>query len=518
VLIRKGAMLLQVNDHTPITDVIPTAKALRYKGKLLVAVKHGLDEACVLRNLGLDAPSPLLYDGYQFSGRYTPMNHQVKTAEFLTLNRRAFVLSEMGTGKSSAALWAVDYLRQRKHVKRVLVVCPVSVTKVWADEGFTTTPHLSVGIMMGTRAKRLDVLAAGHPICVINFDGLTSLSKELKDKFDLIIVDEASAYRNAQTKRWKALRSLLTPEIRLWMMGGTPVPNAPTDAWAQCRLVNPSSVPPSFKLFQETVMRQVGPYKWVPKDGSRGIVWSVMQPAIRFEKKDCIDLPPITYNNRYCELSSDQLKAFETMRKTMRHEDENVSITAANAAVRVVKLQQICCGIVKDDMGDPVILDDAPRIDALLELLEEIEGKVIVFVPFIYVMQRLKQVLSEHYSCVVVNGSVHNTERSRIFSEFQNDPTGPKVLIAHPQTTAHGLTLTAASNIIWYAPIFSIEQYEQANARIDRTGQTNACTVTHIGAHPFEWAIYKALQAKASLQSALLQLYQQVLDGNLRDV
>jgi SNF2 family DNA or RNA helicase len=515
MLIRNGAMLMQVNDAAPITDVIPRSKAVRYKGKLLVAVKHALDEVCVLRNMGLDAPSPMLYDGFTFAGRYTPMSHQVETAEFLTLNRRAFVLNDLGTGKSSAALWALDYLRQRGFVERALIICPLSVTKVWVDEGFTTVPHLSIGVMTGTRAKRLNVLGNNDPIVLINFDGLTGLKDAMKDKFDLIIVDEASTYRNAQTQRYKALKSLIKAETRLWMMTGTPIPNAPTDAWAMVRLVSPQNVPGSFKLFQMTVMRQAGPYKWVPKDGHKEIVWAAMQPAVRFKKADCLDLPAVTHMNRYCELSAEQHKMFETMRKSMRHEDDAVTVTAANAAVRVLKLQQICCGIVKDDMGDPVMLDDKPRIELLMELLEEIEGKVIVFAPFIFVMQRLLQVIGEKYSVALVNGSVNAHDRSAIFHAFQNDPSGPRILLAHPATTAHGLTLTAASNIIWYAPIYSIEQYEQANARIDRKGQTEPCTVTHIGAHPFEWAIYKVLQTKASLQSELLQLYHKLLDGHV---
>jgi SNF2 family DNA or RNA helicase len=513
MIARNGALLMQVAEPDKIVALIPTAKLIRYKGHDLLAVKHGLEEAVVLRNLGLNAPSPLLYDGFRFAGRYTPMHHQVETAEFLTLNRRAFVLSEMGVGKSSAALWGLDYLKQRGFVKRVLVVCPLSVTKVWMDEGFTTTPHLSVGVMTGTRAKRLDVLQAGYDITVINFDGLSHTAKDMKGKFDLVIVDEASAYRNASTGRYKALRSLLTPQTRLWLLTGTPTPNAPTDAWAQVWLVSPGNVPPSFKLFQETVMRSAGPYKWIPKQGHKEIVYAAMQPAVRFTKKDCLDLPDVTYNNRYCELTVAQKNVFDKLRKTMRHEDENTTITAANAAVRVIKLQQVCCGIVKDDGGEPVPLDDTPRMELLMELLEEIEGKVIVFAPFIYVMERLRTEINKKYSSALVNGSVNQAQRSAIFNEFQNDPNGPKVLIAHPATTAHGLTLTAASNIIWYAPIYSIEQYEQANARIDRKGQNEPCTVTHIGAHPFEWAIYKVLQTKASLQSELLALYRRLIDA-----
>lgn len=514
MILKQGAVLLSVNDPSPIIKYIPHAKLIRFKGRNIVAVKHKLDETKLLRNMGLEVPSPMLYDGYLWPGRWLPMRHQVETAEFLTLNLRAFVLNEMGTGKSSAALWAADYLRERGHLKRILVICPVSVIKVWQDEGFYTTPHRTVGSLVGNKKKRLEILATKPDICVINFDGVVSLKEELAaENFDLIIIDEASAYRNASTQRYKALKSLLQPTTRLWCMTGTPTPNAPTDCWALCRLVNPALVPKSFKLFQETVMRQAGPYKWVPRPGSQEKVWSVMQPAVRFLKKDCLDLPEITYNNRHAELTSEQIKVFDAIRKEMAWEMESRELTAANAAVKVIKLQQICCGVVKDNDGSPIVLDNKPRMDLLLELVEEIGGKTIVFVPFKFSMAQIVEKLKEQgYTAELVNGDVSTGERSRIFSAFQNE-SHPQILVAHPATAAHGLTLTAASNIIWFAPIYSIEQYEQANARIHRAGQRNVCSIYHIGAHAFEWAIYKVLQNKSALQESILSLYRQVVDG-----
>lgn len=238
----------------------------------------------------------------------------------------------------------------------------------------------------------------------------------------------------------------------------------------------------------------------------------MMQPAIRFEKRDCLDLPPITYNNRYCELSVDQTKMFETMRKRMRHEDEyGTTISAANAAVKILKLQQICCGVVKDNDGNPVSLDASNRLDTLQELIEQAPDKVIVFVPFLFAMELIKNRLNdEGISCAVVNGSVPQRERAEIFSAFQRDAS-PRVLIAHPAVAAHGLTLTAASTIVWYAPIYSNEQYEQANARIERQGQKNAMSIYHMIAHPFEATIYDVLQKKKSMQGALLSLYRQAI-------
>lgn len=519
---RKGALIMAVNNPTAITSVMPNAKHVRHKNKELVVVRHTLDSTKVLRNLGLDAPTPMLYDGYKWPGRFTPMSHQVQTADFATVNRKLFILNATGTGKTGAAIWGMDYLMERGYVKRVLVICPLSVTKVWQDELFNLVPHRTLGVMTGKKEKRLAVLNSGCDICVINFDGVTSLYhndkkkkkkwSELKDRFDLIIVDEASTYRNADTDRYEALKFINTPDVRLWMMTGTPTPNSPTDAWAMTRLVSPSRVPPSFNLFRETVMLPAGPYKWVPRIGAADHVRKVMQPAIRFEKKDCIDLPPITYNDRFCEMSNEQKEMFEVMKARLKHEDEEsgTSITAANAAVKILKMQQICCGVVKDDDQNPVFLNPKNRLNLLLELIEQANAKVIVFVPFIYAMDMVKEFLTKKgITCALVNGNVPNHERAEIFTAFQGQQT-PRVLIAHPAVAAHGLTLTAASTVVWYAPIYSLEQYEQANARIERKGQKNEMSVYHMLSHPFEAAIYKALSKKGSVQAALLDLYREV--------
>ncbi len=516
MICKGGALVFGVDKPHVITALLPNAKHFKHMGKDLVAIKHSMDATKVLRNIGLKAPHPMHHDGFTFTGRYTPMAHQYETAEFLTLHRKAFVLNDMGTGKTGAALWALDYLMARGHIKRVLVICPLSVTKVWQDEAFTVIPHRSVGTMTGKREKRIDVLESRADICIINFDGVTSLydaktkKSPLDNHFDLIIVDEASTYRNAQTQRYKALQHINTPDMRLWLMTGTPTPNAPTDAWALIRLVAPNRVPASFKLFQETVMRQQGPYKWVPRPNAQAVVRKLMQPAVRFEKADCLDLPSITYNNRSCLLSAEQTKMFDTMRKRMKHEGEDgETITAANAAVKIIKLQQICCGVVKDDTEQPIYLDAKPRLEALKELIEEAPDKVIVYVPFLFSMELLQAEISKYATCAVVNGKVPNAERAEIFTAFQNT-SEPRVLIAHPAVAAHGLTLTAASTIVWYAPIYSSEQYEQANARIDRKGQKNAMSVYHLAAHAFEWAIYDVLRNKTSMQSTLLTLYRQL--------
>lgn len=513
MLVKRGALVLAVDDPAQITVSIPTAKYLRYKNKNIIAVKHTLESAKILRNLGLDAPSPILYDGFIFGGRYKPMIHQTKTAEFLTLHNRAFVFNTMGTGKSAAALWSLDYLRQHGYIRKVLIIAPLSVMDVWMHEIFLTLPHKSAVQLVGKRERRVDLLNSGSDTCIINYDGVVSIQKEIAAwSPDLVIVDEASAYCNPQTQRYKALKGILTARTRLWMLTGTPIPNAPTDAYGLIRLVAPSTVPPSFSLFRDTLMNRYGPYKWIPKPGALDRVYELMQPAIRFTKKDCLDLPPITYNFRQCSMSEKQLEVFKNVREEMKHTDTDSGseVKAVNAATKLIKLQQIMCGIVKDTDGNPIDLNPKSRLETVDELVAQAEAKVIIFVPFIYAMHLVQNHLNSKYETALVNGQVGKSQREEIFRTFQTT-NKIKVLIAHPKVAAHGLTLTAANTIIWYAPIFSIDQYIQANARIDRTGQKLAMSIYNLYCHPVEYAIYNLLQARESLQAKVLELYEDAL-------
>jgi SNF2 family DNA or RNA helicase len=513
MLVKDGALIMSVDNPDIITVPIPTAKEIRYKNRNIVVLKHTLDSTKVLRNLGLNAPSPMLYDGFLFGGRYKPMAHQTKTAEFLTLHNRAFVFNTMGTGKTAAALWTMDYLKQRGHNNRVLIICPLSVMDVWVNEAFSVTPQWNAEQLVGKRERRIQLLNSNPTIGIINYDGVVSIQKEIaKWKPDLIIVDEADAYCNSTTKRYDALKKVLTPATRLWLLTGTPINNAPTDAYGLIKLVNPSSIAASFKLFQETLMRKAGPYKWVAKPGAEDRVYELMQPAIRFTKKECLDLPEITFSSRRCVMSESQQRVFDDVKNAMRHEDSEAGyeIKAVNAAVKLIKLQQIMCGVVKDSEGAPVFLNPKNRLEVLDELVASSEGKVIVFVPFINSMNLIKDHLSKKYEVVLVNGDVKKAERDEIFKRFQHDQK-TRVLVAHPKVAAHGLTLTAANTIVWYAPIFSVSQYSQANARIDRTGQTLAMSVYNLWCHPVEAAIYDLLQTRENMQSRVMDLYAQVL-------
>jgi SNF2 family DNA or RNA helicase len=326
---------------------------------------------------------------------------------------------------------------------------------------------------------------------------------------DLVIIDElAQVARNAQTDRWKSLRTLLGIRKWTWGMTGTPTPNAPTDAWAQARLITPSTVPTFFAHFRDATMRQTAAYTWVVRDEANDIVHQAMQPAIRFKRDDCIDLPPVTYETREVALTKDQQGVYDSMLAKLYAEYQGGEITAVNEAVKTMKLVQIAVGGVYDADGNTITIPPKARVQALLEVIEEAASKVIVFVPFKSALRSLHEQVSKHYTAEMIYGEVSKPDRDRILGDFQHG-TDPQVLIAQPAAMSHGLTLTAASVIVWFAPITSAETYEQANARITRPGQKLNQLIVHIQGTPLEARMYKRLAKKVTMQGMLLDLFRE---------
>jgi len=642
IIPEKKAILLRLKDPNRVIEVIPQAKVIQYQGKPHVALPHQIEVVQVLRNLGINAPSPISYY-YTWSGRFKPFEHQRQIAEFLTLHNRAFNLGDMGTGKTLATLWAYDYLRSRKIVRKALVITPLStLEQTWGNELFGHFPHLDVAVLHGTRDKRLKMLQQDADVYLINHDGIkvSGMVDALKNRpdIDLVIVDEiAQIGRTAGAQRFRVLNTILNNQVprRAWGLTGAPIPNNPTDAWAQCRLLVPKRVPPYFNRFRDQVMRQVGPFTWVARDNALEVVQEVMQPAIRFHRDECIDLPPCMYEMREAPLSKEQQAAFKDMVHKLHAEVEGGQVTAVNEAVKAQKLIQIAClcydtpvltdggwvpikdvtsrhrvwdgeewvrqdgavymgdkvvtscfnvlmtedhkvltsdgwvmakevnrerraevrlpgngwqgrarsvvcagdvvpvydllncgprnrfvvlgsdmnplivhncGTAYGDGGDHLTLDATPRMNVVLEVVEQSCSKVIVFVPFRGVVEPLRQYLEKHgHTTAAIHGSVSKEERDQIFSAFQR-AKDPRVLVSIPQTMSHGLTLTAASTIVWYAPTTSADVFGQANARITRPGQKHSQLIVMVEGTAIERKYFQRLKEKETTQGVLLDL------------
>jgi SNF2 family DNA or RNA helicase len=452
---------------------------------------------------------------YEWTGKFTPFKHQKTTASFLSLRKRAFCFNEQGTGKTASVIWAADYLMRKGLVKRVLVLCPLSIMRsAWQQDLFKFAMHRSCSVAYGDAKARKKIIAAGAEFVILNFDGLAVVKDEIAaGGFDLIVIDEANAYKNPTTNRWKILNRLVRDtDPRMWMLTGTPAAQSPVDAYGLARMMDLPGCPKYYGVFRDTVMRKVTQFKWVPKANAQDVVHKVLQPAIRFEKKDCLDLPLVTHIEREAPLTPQQKKYYATLKNQLLFEASGEEVSAVNAATKLNKLLQISGGAVYTDTGEVLEFDVSNRLNAVLEVVEEASHKVLVFVPFTHTIELLKaRMEKEGITCDVINGKVPVNRRTEIVNNFQSNPN-PRVLLIQPKAASHGLTLTAADTIIWYAPTTSVETYLQANARIDRAGQKNAMTVVHIKGSPVEEKLYGMLQGNIDNHQKIIDLYRQELD------
>lgn len=502
-----------------ITDYIERSEILNAGESLSdVVVYWGLDEMqrlARLANASIKVPSPIERD-YEWPGMFTPFNHQRDTARFLSLHRRAFCFNEAGTGKTSAAIWAADYLMNQGLVRRALVICPLSIMQsAWQADLFKTAMHRTCGIAHGSASKREKVIKGEYQFVVINFDGVGVVEKAINaGGFDLIIVDEANAYKNPSTVRWKTLARLVKKDTYLWMMTGTPASQSPLDAFGLARMVNPEGVPRYASAWRDTVMHQVSKFKWLPKPTARSTVFNVLQPAIRYEKAQCLDLPEVTYQTRIVPLTAQANKYYRDLLKEMQIQTAGETISTVNAAAALSRLLQLSGGAVYTDDSNVVEFDVSPRLKVLEEVLDETLHKVLVFVPYRHTLSLVKKHLDGiGVASEVISGDVTANQRAQIFNNFQQH-TDPKVLLVQPQAASHGVTLTAADTVVFWSPVMSVETYLQCVARIDRVGQKNNMTVIHLQGSEVERRMYAMLQNKVDMHEKLVDLFLDSVEGD----
>lgn len=509
-IIENRALLLKLRNPAQVTTVIPKSKQL---GPNEVLVHWGVDEAQALRDLNIKVPPPIR-SRYDWPGQFKPMDHQRTTAEFLTMHRKAFCFNEQGTGKTASAIWAADFLMKQGKVRRAIVVCPISIMdSAWRADLFRFAMHRTVDIAYGSADKRKKIVKGPAEFVIMNYDGLKIAEEEIRNGgFDLIIVDEATHYKNSQSVRWKTLNKLVTPDTWLWMMTGTPAAQSPLDAYGLAKLVSPDNVPRYYGSFRDSVMVQKTKFKWEPKADAVTLVHRALQPAVRFSKEECLDLPDIVYVKRHVPLTKQQEHYYKKLKKQMLLEVAGAEITTVNAAINMNKLLQISAGAVYTDEGDTLEFDISERYNVLKEVLDETSRKALVFVPFKSTIRMLQDRLAaDGVTAEVISGDVSAGERTDIFKRFQTTPD-PKVLVIQPQAAAHGVTLTAADTIIWWAPTASLETYAQANARIHRTGQTAKCTVVQLQGSEVENRLYAMLDKRIDIHTQILDLYNELLD------
>ena len=259
-------------------------------------------------------------------------------------------------------------------------------------------------------------------------------------------------------------------------------------------------------------MIKVSQFTWKIRPDATDIVYRALQPAIRFTKDECLDLPSMVYTKRQVELTAQQKKYYKELKTKLVLDITGEQVTAINAAVTLNKLLQISAGAIYTDEGDVLEFDIKNRYKVLREVIDESSQKVLVFVPFKHAIDILTDKLrSEGIATEVIRGDVPAYKRTQIFKRFQEE-TDPTVLVIQPQAASHGVTLTRANTVVWWGPTSSLETYDQANARVHRSGQTHKCTVVQLQGSDAEKHVYRLLDRKINVHTKFIELYKEVLD------
>lgn len=497
-----------------------------------VAMPATMTNLQVARLLGLNVIRPLKnYDYPRGKHIKQPFFAQTETANFLVTNPRACVLSDMGTGKTLSALWAADALMRDAETRgerlRAIVVAPLSTLQtVWADAIFQNFLGRRRGVIVhGDPAKRLKQLEQDADFYITNHDGIKAgarfVDSRAKRKIELggfiaalsaradvrlAIIDEVGGFRDHTTLRSRAAYAFLKTRDFVWLMSGTPTPNGPLDAYGIAKLLN-NARGELFTNYRNRIMMQLpGLYNWAPKKGASEEAKKMMTPSIRFSIEQCVDLPELQTVHLACNLSREQEALIRELKREFLLELKAGKgvISAVNQAALRTKLLQIAAGVVYDDNHDAHIVDCAPRLAALRELIDTSLGKTLIFAPFVSALNRLNGGLTD-YSRAIIYGGTATQDRIDIIRAFQ-DQDDPRVLIAHPETIAEGQTLTAAATVVWWSPTDKTRLYLQGNKRIHRPGQTRNCTVVNIAGSKTETEIYRRLIANEEMQGVVLKL------------
>ena len=402
------------------------------------------------------------------------------------------LLMEMGCGKTLAALEVAARLAAQGEVRRVLVVCPSAVVPVWSREAAQFFPSAVSRELLGTKAKRLDALGEltgwleGEDtalFAIINYESAWRLGRELVAwSPDMVVCDESQRIKGHASKQTKGVTAIASHARYRLALSGTPVTNGPLDVFAQWRYLDPTIFGPSYYAFRATYAimggfegKQVVGYKALERltDKAHSI-------AYRVTKADALDLPEMTDVTVPVALSPSERRAYTQLAHDSIAEFEAGDVSVANVLTKMLRLQQITSGSVPLDDGTVLSLGGS-KADAVVEVVEDaVSGgdKVVVFARFRAEIAELAARLSATCEVLTLTGDTPMGERGELVESFQSG--SPNVLVAQLQVGGAGITLHAASTMVFSSLSFSFGDYEQAKARIHRIGQERPCTYHHV--------------------------------------
>lgn len=442
--------------------------------------------------------------------------HQRKTKRFAKTRSHVFDTSDPGTGKTRAHL-EVFYERAKKHGKAALVVAPKSLLQsAWEADAHTFTPNLRTSVAFAE--CREEAFEKDADIYIVNTDGVKWLAKQRKkffDRFDTLIVDESTTFKHATSQRSRALNSIVDRFAHRTLMTGTPNPRTILDLWHQLFLLDRGQrLGPSYYKFRQAVCEpeQRGPSRnmieWVDKPGIEEVVAELIKDiTIRHIFEDCMDIPPNVQHTVPFFLPRKLTRYYEELERDAILQLKSKDITAVNAAVLMNKLLQVASGAVYDNAGNYELLDKA-RYELVAELIEE-RTHSVTFFNWKHQKEELSKLLDKRgISHAILDGTVAIAKRKAIIERYQAGHF--RTILLHPQTGAHGLTLTRGVATVWQSPIYQADFLKQGLHRIYRGGQKLPTETLMVEAqNTIERKIYARLGQRAQRMRNVLSIFEE---------
>lgn len=439
---------------------------------------------------------------------YHPHEYQTHCTEFILENTSAGLFLDMGLGKSVITLTAlVDLMHDRFEVSKVLVIAPLRVANTtWLDEvlKWKHLKNLRVSRVLGSKKERTMALYKKADIYTINRENVPWLVDFYKNDwpFDMVIIDEISSFKSPSAKRFRALKKVRHKIKRIVGLTGTPAPNGLLDIWSQIYLLDGGER--LGRTFTGYRSRYFHPQKYVNggiptdyalnDDAEEKIYDKISDICISMKALEYLKMPEIIFNKVQVELSEKEMKLYRKLERDLLLPLEDSDVDAANAAVLSNKLLQMSGGTVYDEYGDVHQIHDR-KLDALEDLVEAANGKpVLIYYGFRHERDRIKERFD--------SGDINTSEDIARWNRGEM-----KIALCHPASAGHGLNLQeGGSTIIWFGMTWSLELYQQANARLWRQGQKQTVVIHHILAKDtIDHRVMMALDNKDTGQSALIE-------------
>ena len=449
--------------------------------------------------------------------KYVPHDYQRHTTQFIIDHPECAILLGMGMGKTISTLTAIEALKYDYFdIDKVLVIAPVRVARdTWPAEikKWDHLADLTVSPIIGTAKQRTAAADRQADIYTIGRENIPWLVKHHGSRwpYDMVIIDELSSFKNPQAKRFKALKKVRPKIRRIVGLTGTPAPNSLLDLWAPFRLIDNGQRLGRFithyrdQYFLPDKRSGQVIYSWKLRPGADQAIYdNIADITVSMRTTDYLTLPGVTRQHIEVHLAPKEQKMIDTLKRDLVLDLGADTIDAANAATLSLKLQQLAGGAIYNEDGTAVIEVHDQKLKALTELVEQADGNTIL-VAYWFKHER-DRILNAIPGARVLDTSAD-------FDDWNagNIPVG----LIHPASAGHGLNLQAGGHImVWFTTPWSLELYEQANARLHRQGQTEPVSIIHIDtANSIDQDVHAALARKDTTQSALIAAVAAELDA-----